>query len=264
MPLLIFTDLDGTLLEHDTYSVEPARPALAELNRRGIALILNSSKTAAEIASLQTNLGLAGPFICENGAALFESPGAPPESFGVPLEQWLGAVHSARQAQQFKFSGFSDWSPSEIAKLTGLLPEQASQAKQRQYSEPILWQDSLAAKAEFVVTLKDLGLQLLEGGRFMSIQSQFDKSDAMHWLTQKLGSAANPMTTVALGDSPNDAAMLNKADIAVIIKSAKSEQILCPNAGTLIKTRKTGPSGWNEAILDILSKYDTNQLNQTS
>ncbi len=44
-PTLVFTDLDGTLLNHDDYSWEAARPALEELQRQSIPLILVSSKT---------------------------------------------------------------------------------------------------------------------------------------------------------------------------------------------------------------------------
>ncbi len=260
MPLLVFTDLDGSLMEHESYSIEPAKPALEELRSRGIGLILNSSKTAAEIRALQTQHSLPGPFICENGAALYESPDTAAESFGTAATKWLPAVHSLRQAKAYKFSGFSDWSAAQIANLTGLSPTQAALAKQRHYSEPILWQDSESAKTEFLHWLSSQGLRLLEGGRFFSIQSHFDKSDAMAWLTQKLSSASNPLITIALGDSPNDEAMLNSADIAVVIKSAKSNQVACSNAKLTIKTNKPGPAGWNQAIFEILSLYDSNQL----
>jgi hypothetical protein len=54
--------------------------------------------------------------------------------------------------------------------------------------------------------------------------------------------------------------MLNASDIAVIIKSGKSNQILCPDAGQLIHTKIPGPAGWNEALLEILSLYDAGQL----
>lgn len=43
--IIVFTDLDGTLLDHDTYGFEPARPALAMLARKKIPVTLNSSKT---------------------------------------------------------------------------------------------------------------------------------------------------------------------------------------------------------------------------
>lgn len=68
---VIFTDLDGTLLEREGYSYTPALPALNLIAKHNIPLILNSSKTVAEILSLRTELGNRHPFVVENGAALF-------------------------------------------------------------------------------------------------------------------------------------------------------------------------------------------------
>lgn len=257
MTLLVFTDLDGSLLEHDSYSVEPARDALRELAEREIPLILNSSKTAAEMASIQEQLGLRLPFICENGAAVWLA-GDEVIEFGAPLQSWLPNVHALRQEHNYRFEGFHDWSMAEVAKITGLSAQQAEMAKSRSYSEPILWSDSTEALHEFQQALRALGLQLLQGGRFQSIQSLFDKSDAMRWMIARESKAESGVTpyVVALGDSPNDAAMLDAADTAVIIRSAKSGDIHCPNARNQIHTKLAGPAGWNEAMLLILDQYD--------
>jgi mannosyl-3-phosphoglycerate phosphatase len=69
--LLVFSDLDGTLLDHDTYSFETARPALAELKERGIPLVLATSKTRAETESVRSALGNRHPFVVENGGAVY-------------------------------------------------------------------------------------------------------------------------------------------------------------------------------------------------
>ena len=68
------------------------------------------------------------------------------------------------------------------------------------------------------------------------------------------------LTTVALGDSPNDTAMLELADIAVLIKSAKSEQIRLQSPRKIIRTQLPGPAGWQDAIEEILALADSNQL----
>ena len=71
LPLLVFSDLDGTLLDHESYSFAPARAALAALAEIGAGVVLATSKTAAEVAPLRAALGLAGwPAIVENGAGL--------------------------------------------------------------------------------------------------------------------------------------------------------------------------------------------------
>lgn len=261
MALIVFTDLDGTLMEHETYSIEPARRALEELTARKIPLILNSSKTAAEMATVQELLGLHCPFICENGAALHLGSNEIVE-FGARRETWLEAVHQLRGKRGYSFRGFSDWSPSQISSLTGLTPTQADQAKTRFYSEPILWRDSESALQRFQDELQKMELRLLQGGRFQSIQGVYDKSDGMRRMViDDLGQdQERPLITVALGDSPNDAAMLNAADVAVIIKSAKSSLIHCPAPQRVIHTKVPGPAGWNEAILEILALYDSELL----
>lgn len=69
--LLVFTDLDGTLLDHHTYSFEPALPALNALKEKNIPLIICTSKTRAEIEKWRLELRTDHPFISENGGAIF-------------------------------------------------------------------------------------------------------------------------------------------------------------------------------------------------
>jgi mannosyl-3-phosphoglycerate phosphatase len=264
MSLIIFTDLDGSLMEHESYSIQPARQALEELRTRSIPLILNSSKTATEMATIQQALDLNCSFICENGAALYDTTGEITE-FGPRRDGWLDDVHTLRSQRNYSFQGFSDWTPAEIATLTGLSSEQAVQAKTRSYSEPILWRDSESALLKFQNDLLGMDLQLLQGGRFMSIQGNYDKSSAMQSVInqQRVQLAGRASTVVALGDSPNDAAMLNVADIAVLIKSGKSGLIHCPDAAQIIHTKRPGPAGWNEAMMEILALYDSGQLDNS-
>ena len=62
--LLIFSDLDGSLLDILTYLWQPAMPWLDTLQDNLVPFILCSSKTAAEMLDLQLDLGLEGlPFI---------------------------------------------------------------------------------------------------------------------------------------------------------------------------------------------------------
>ena len=65
--VLVFTDLDGTLLDHHNYSFAPALQMLHRLNSINIPVIPNTSKTFAELIDLRQQIGLEGPFIVENG-----------------------------------------------------------------------------------------------------------------------------------------------------------------------------------------------------
>src|SRR4030042_950735 len=73
--ILVFTDLDGTLLDHRTYSFEPARPALRIMRESDIPLIICTSKTRAEVQEIRAALGNIDPFIVENGGAIFVPEG---------------------------------------------------------------------------------------------------------------------------------------------------------------------------------------------
>ena len=69
--LIIFSDLDATLLDHYTYSFIPAEEALKLASVKGIDIIFTTSKTRVEIDIYRKKLGNKNPFIAENGGALF-------------------------------------------------------------------------------------------------------------------------------------------------------------------------------------------------
>ena len=82
LPLLVFTDLDGTLLDHDDYGFAPALPALERLRAAAVPLIPTTSKTLAETARLSRALGNGHPCIVENGSAI-----CVPEGYFPGLEE---------------------------------------------------------------------------------------------------------------------------------------------------------------------------------
>ena len=60
---MVFSDLDGTLLDHDSYSFEAAKPALAALVERAIPVVPSTSKTLVELEKLSVEIGLSGAAI---------------------------------------------------------------------------------------------------------------------------------------------------------------------------------------------------------
>lgn len=52
-PMVVFSDLDGALLDHETYEFDAARPALDRLRRDGVPLVLCTSKTRAEVEPIE-------------------------------------------------------------------------------------------------------------------------------------------------------------------------------------------------------------------
>ncbi len=69
--IIIFTDLDGTLLDAYTYAFDPTIPSLNLLKENNIPLIICSSKTRKEIEHYRKKLGNHHPFISENGGGIY-------------------------------------------------------------------------------------------------------------------------------------------------------------------------------------------------
>ena len=249
--VMVLSDLDGSFLAPITYSFDDALRGLNFLRARNIEPIFVSSKTASEISAIQRKIKSRGPLICENGGAVVET--RPNENsmlkcFGQPRATWMPQLIKLRQELGLNFQGFSDWSVSELRDRTGLSELSALAAKNRNFSEPIIWEDSDAKLDYFKEELERINLVTIEGGQFLSIQSNYDKGRATRWLRSH--NSNSDALIIALGDGPNDQTMLSEADIAVVIKSPKSYSLKVEGPLRVIHTDNTGPQGWTEGIIE--------------
>lgn len=260
--LIVFTDLDGTLLDHHSYSWRAAMPAVSRLCGHGIPLILNSSKTAAEISELQRTMGLRAPFIVENGAAVVIPQGCLGNDdeevvhFGASHEEVMRSL-LVRRKEGAHFRCFHDLSVDELVQLTGLSAHGAEQAKQRLGTEPLLWEGTDEELTDFRAALERDGLRLVQGGRFLHAMGCFDKADGARFLLERYREhfGDTPLVSIALGDSPNDQRMLEEADIPVVIRGVNSDQLELPASSRPMRSLKPGPEGWNECVLNLLFEY---------
>ncbi len=150
MPLVIVTDLDGTLLDARTYQLGPARDVLIRVSQGGIPVVLCSSKTRAEIEALQARLAIHDPFIAENGGAIVAPigyfdripPGAVIEggrfmlALGRPYTSVVRALREVAAEERVRFVGFSDMTVGDVAEECGLPVLEAQLAKLREFDEP--------------------------------------------------------------------------------------------------------------------------------
>lgn len=271
MSCLIFTDLDATLLNHD-YTCDEARPALDLIEELQIPLVLNSSKTLAEMHELCQKLNLSTPIIAENGgqvaipsdqadiANLLGGTQAHPHlpyfltSQSPTRDDILAHVHSLRVKHGYQFEGFADWSVEQISEHTGLDTTAAKHSADRYVTEPIIWKDSEVAFLEFETYLKEINARAIHGGRFIHLMGQSDKVDGMNTVTQLFQQQFpdRDYQRVVLGDAPNDAAMLNAADIAVVLPYGNEGCRIKSTAPQVIYAELEASAGWNAAILSIL------------
>ena len=70
MKFLIFSDLDGTFMNHDNYCYGALKILVSKI-KKNHQIIFNSSKTFSEIRKINEDLDINFPFIVENGACIF-------------------------------------------------------------------------------------------------------------------------------------------------------------------------------------------------
>lgn len=274
--VLLFTDLDGTLLDHESYDWSAAVPALKLAQQCGVPVIPCTSKTYTECLKLSERLDLNGPFIFENGAgialpvAAFPPPAAPQVeldgdywlySLGTTYRTIRQTLGMLRKASHYQFRGIGDMSTDQVCQATGLCEEEAGLAKLRRHSEPLLWLGDAKSFDRFIKEIKRAGLRTTRGGRFIHVMGQYDKGQAMLWLASLYRNQykLTPFM-IALGDSNNDLPMLQRADAAVVVRRPHRTALeLEPQSPDqiVITTDLIGPNGWNQAVLTLLNAEKT-------
>lgn len=215
-PLIVITDLDGTLLDKHSYRWQAAQPALDALRQRGAAIVLCSSKTQAELEYLQHQIGIVGPLIGENGAA------------GAGIDRVREVLRWASQSCGAKVTGFGDMSLDEAIAATGLDRLSAQRAIQREWDEPFLVDGDATALCD---AIESAGFCWTQGGRFFHIFEKGSKGEA----TKRLLADYPGYTSIGLGDSENDRSFLEVVDHPIWIRDGR------------------GPVAWNEKVLALLA-----------
>lgn len=268
--LLIFSDLDGTLLDHDSYSFEAAIPALKRCQQDQIPIIATTSKTRAEVEGIIKQLNIKCPFIVENGAAIFvpqhyfshalhrfkaQDPWQVLE-LAPPRHRLLAPLQALLTKWQHLATPFSAMSTEKIMTLTGLNADQAHLAKQREYGDPIHWQGSVIERQTFIKEAADYGVEIIAGGRFLHIAANFSKGKALLTLLAcyQREFPDDEFITLALGDGGNDVSMIDAADIGVRIRSMNHPPPKVSRTRKLITSEQFGPSGWNDVVLHIIAE----------
>jgi len=264
---VVFTDLDGTLLDHHTYSFAGAGEALALLHRRHIPLILCSSKTRAELELLQLDLRVGQhPLISENGGGIFVPrgyfrfaiegarllSGYEVIEFGLPYSRLVESLQRAAQAQRVRVVGFSDLSAEEIAAECGLSLLEARLAKLRDYDEPFRIPGAdPAARSHLLTALHRDGLRCTRGGRYHHLTGRNDKGRAIRALKALYQKAGHRVLAIGLGDGLNDLPMLREMDIPIVVPNpaAGATERLLEKVPSALLAPATGSLGWNQAVL---------------
>jgi mannosyl-3-phosphoglycerate phosphatase len=267
--LVIFTDLDGTLLDRATYSFEPALPALQLIKQKGIPIVLTSSKTRVEIELCQKRLEINHPFISENGGAVFipkgyfsfpfpyhrESGDYSVLEFGTSYPKIVEVLDSIKKETGIPIKGFSDLTEEELVALCGLSRKEAEFSKKREYDEPFLIRGGETEVEIVKKKIKERGMNYAWGGRFHHIFGNNNKGKAVISVKKLFENKYLSLTTLGIGDSSNDLAMLLAVDHPIFLKEKDAPLAEIPlTIQNLVIIEGTGPRAWNRAILEFVSR----------
>ncbi|GMG86889.1 HAD-IIB family hydrolase [Biformimicrobium ophioploci] len=273
---LVFTDLDGSLLDHHTYQHDAARDALKALQQRHIPVIPVTSKTRPEVEKLARTLPFSGPMIVENGAAVLipqslvqACPSGAEKSgafwlraFCAPRQHWVDMVQQLGSEFRDEFFGLAGADATTVAEITGLAPADALLANTRAYSEPLLWQSSAARRDLFIQRISSLDGRAQIGGRLVSVSGDADKGKAIAWLRDIIATeTGRPVLDLALGDGENDVPMLEVTSSAVAIRSPNHKFPRLRRTDGLYFSKRCGPEGWAEGVFRWLEMTDHTDAN---
>lgn len=270
--LIIFTDLDGTLLNGETYDYAATVPIIQQLKSLKIPVVPVTSKTRAEVATLRHDVGLSDPFVTENGSGIFvevnhnpfnQPLGEPEDDYyvidlGCPYVQARAGLRVIANELQHSLLGFGDMTINRLQKYTGLSAKDAQEAKAREFSEPFITPKALTAD-QIVKAVEAVGFKVVVGDRFSHlIGPDAGKGNAVKRLVelyQSLLPPAETIVTIGLGNSPNDLDMLEHVDHPIVLPGIKGPHPMLGNRGWDIAP-SIAPQGWVDAVTKICQQFD--------
>jgi len=270
---LLFADMDGTVLDKETYEPGPALAALDRCRQFGVPVVLNSSKTRAEMEFFCRRLPLlpGTPFISGNGGGVFlprdfwkKPAGAEAcEGFwkvalGVPHDRILAALRAALHRLRLDAELFSDRTAEEIAALTGLPLEQARLAMMREFDEPFSAPAIPAGGLEALRgELRAEGLQLTQGGRFHHVHGTSDKGRAVRCVVDLYRpEGGHRVRAAGVGDAANDLPLFEAVDRAYAVRRADGTYDPgIPEGKGIRRLSGIGPEGFRQAVDDLLNGF---------
>jgi mannosyl-3-phosphoglycerate phosphatase len=263
---IIFTDMDGTLIDHDTYSYEAALPALELISQRNIPLIFCTSKTRAELEVYSRELHIHHPLISENGGAIFIPIGY--FNFSYEFDKTTDRYHIIELGESYELLrnilkkiciridceviGFGDMDVKQVSSECGLDMQSAALAKKRDYDEAFIILSPPEKAAQLEQEILIMGFNYTKGGRFYHIMGCNDKGKAVSILSSLYRQKWPDVTTIGLGDSLNDLPMLKEVDIGILLQKPGAIYDPAITEPSIRKGDGVGPAGWNRELINIL------------
>lgn len=260
---IVFTDIDGTLIDIYSGKFEGTDLLIKKLVKMGIPVILCSAKTRSEQEYIRNKLGLSDPFIIENGGAVVIPHGYFDDFETVPhtkknayslieigghSDEIRNQLTRIREELQINFKGTTDMTLDEISKKVQIPLPFAKRMSTREYGETILDIDP-SDLSRLAKVCTRTGLKVIHGGRYIDITQGNDKGKATRVLIDLFKRKYQPKRTIfiGVGDSENDLPMLKLMDIPVLVQRTNGSWF-DSKIKNLVRSTGIGPKGWKNSF----------------
>lgn len=231
---LIFSDIDGTLLD-SRHRLQPATAArIRELHRAGIPFILVSSRPPQGVFPIQEKLDIHAPMVAFGGALILDEDRTPLWSVCLPSDK-VRAVRTAIAARwpsvcctlytkdRWIVENTSDpWVVLEQA-IGDIPPEQADVPDDGVFKMLCMGEEDIIQMMPALLSQQfpELCINPSKPTYLEIMDTSASKGGALRKLCAYLGS--NAAQAVAFGDNFNDVDMLEAAGLAVVMGNAPDE-----------------------------------------
>lgn len=268
--VIIFTP--ANLLGSPTHFAHPASEALIEIERRNIPLVLSTRGTRAQLEPLRRKIGHAHPFITEGGGGLF----IPDGYFSLRLEgakragrylcvpfghssaECSEAVQDIARQAGAEVVRYGEMNARQISRNTGMTEREAEGSREREFTERFFFAgnaDSAAPSFERAAGEHNWHIRRFEP--FWELYSGNDEGEAVRYLMRLYRKALRSrVRSMGIGTSIEDLSLLAASDQAFILplSSDRFDDKLLSNLPNAAKIDAPGAIGWNQTVLDVLSR----------
>ena len=257
--IIIFSDLDGTLLHKKNFKFDQIKNYLKKLISNKIILVPNTSKTEFEIKDFIKELGIKLPFICENGSAIYNlnliNSKLPKKIIlSKNIKDILEILNKIPYKFREKIIDLRKLNKKKQLEIFGLPKNKLQAALKRKFTIPIKFNGNINEKKKFHSQIKKLGLSIQYGGRVSNLGDKVDKSKAIRVFLKMIKiKIKDPIKTIGVGDNHNDIKMLKNTDIPCLVFNNDFRKTNL-DINKLMISSKPSPQGWADVIKKAVLK----------